>query len=246
MPTFRIGQTDIPYELKRSATALERRITVTPESVEVVALTADNDDDIAGFLNRKRQWVLNTVRDMERINANRHSVPRFMTGSKIPYRGRKQSLTVRRTDSDRAIVTYRNGFLVDLPNWVGAETDADKLVASELKHWLKQQARRDVREIAAGYGRRFDLKPRSIRVADFVQGWGSCGPEGNVLVNWHLVFAPKKVMEYVVVHELAHLRHRTHGDDFWRFLAVLMPDHKDAQAWLERHQHELSADFLAT
>jgi predicted metal-dependent hydrolase len=130
-------------------------------------------------------------------------------------------LTVRRSDAARAAVIYRNGFIVDLPHWAG--DDPDQLVASELEHWLKQRARRDVNEIATAIGKRHTLSPRSIRVADFAHGWGSCGPEGNVLINWHLIFAPKKVLEYVVAHELAHLRHRSHGPEFWDYLATITP-----------------------
>ncbi|HZV18038.1 MAG TPA: SprT family zinc-dependent metalloprotease [Sphingobium sp.] len=243
MPTLQIGRKEIPYELRRSATASERRITITPGHVEVLALTRDNDDDIAGFLERKRQWVFNTVREMERITASRHAVPRFITGSKIPYRGRNMPLTVRRTDAERIAITYRNGFTVDLPHW--ARDDADHLVASELKLWLKQRVRRDVQEIAADYGKRFGLVPRSIRTTDLAHGWGSCGPEGNILINWHLIFAPRKVLEYVVVHELAHLRYRSHGQEFWAYLATLMPGSESSRSWLDRHQSALSASFLA-
>lgn len=242
MPTLQIGRKEIPYELRRSATASERRITITPGHVEVLALTSDKDDDIAGFLERKRQWLFNTVREMERITASRHAVPRFITGSKIPYRGRKMSLTVRRTDSERAAVTYRNGFIVDLPHWAGDDTD--QLVASELKHWLKQRARRDVKEIAADYGKRFGLIPRSIRVGEMAHGWGSCGSEGNVLINWHLIFAPRKVLEYVVVHELAHLRVRSHGPEFWRFLRCLLPNMEMPRTWLEHHGNEIEPNWL--
>ncbi|MGQ5702170.1 M48 family metallopeptidase [Sandaracinobacteroides sp. A072] len=243
MPTLQIGRKEIPYELRRSATASERRITITPGHVEVLALTSDNDDDIAGFLERKRQWVFDTVREMERITATRHAVPRFITGSKIPYRGRKMPLTVRRTDSDRFTTRYRNGFIVDLPAWVGE--NADHLVALELKLWLMQRARRDVREIAASLGKRFGLVPRSIRVGDMAHGWGSCGPEGNVFINWHLIFAPRKVMEYVVAHELSHLAHRTHGPEFWSLLSHMLPDYNAMKSWLERHQSSLSGAFLS-
>lgn len=242
MPTLHIGRKEISYELRRSATASERRITITPGHVEVLALTSDNDDDIAGFLERKRQWVFNTVREMERITATRHAVPRFITGSKIPYQGRNMSLTVRRTDAERAAVTYRNGFIVDLPHWAG--DDADQLVASELKHWLKQRARRDVQAIAANYGKRFGLVPRSIRVADFEHGWGSCGPEGNVLINWHLIFAPRKIVEYVVVHELTHLKHRSHGKMFWDALGSFYPAHQESRLWLEKNESVISSGFL--
>jgi predicted metal-dependent hydrolase len=242
MPTIQIGRVEIAYELRRSATAAERRIIVTPGHVEVMALTTDSDDDIAGFLDRKRQWLFNTMRHMERITASRHAVPRFATGSKIPYRGRNMPLTVRRSDTERAIVTYRNGFIVDLPHWTG--DDPDQLVASELKHWLKQRARRDVLDIAADIGKRHGLMPRSIRAADFARGWGSCGREGNVLINWHLIFAPRKVMEYVVTHELAHLKHRSHGPDFWGHVATLAPNWEVAKAWLDKHQVSLTAAFF--
>lgn len=244
MPVLQIGRKEIPYELNRSATASERKITITPGRVEVLALASDGEDDIVGFLERKRQWVFNTVREMESISASRHVVPRFITGSKIPFRGRKMSLTVRRTDAERAAVTYRNGFVVDLPQWAG--DDADLLVASELKHWLKHRVRRDVSEIAASYGRRLGLVPKSIRVGDFAHGWGSCGPEGNILINWSLIFAPKTVLDYVVVHELVHLRHRSHGPDFWACLKEAFPQWEGSMAWLKRHEGELTQQFLET
>nr|WP_295981186.1 SprT family zinc-dependent metalloprotease [uncultured Agrobacterium sp.] len=243
MPTLQIGRKEIPYELRRSATASERRITITPSHVEVLALTSDNDDDIAGFLERKRQWVFNTVREMERITANRHAVPRFMTGSKIPYRGRKMPLTVRRTDAERVAIVYKSGFIVDLPHWAGDEPD--RVVATELKLWMKQRVRRDVKEIADVCGRRFSLIPRSIRVANLAHGWGSCGQEGNLLINWHLIFAPRQVLEYVVVHELAHLRHRSHDQQFWRFLQLILPDYERPKMWLENHSDELDGSFLS-
>lgn len=152
------------------------------------------------------------------------------------------SLTVRGTDAERASVTYRNGFIVDLPHWAGR--DADHLVASELKHWLKQHARRDVKEIAAEYGKRFGLVPRSIRVADFAHGSGSCDPEGNVLINWHLIFAPRKVLVYVVVHELAHLRVRSHGPEFWMHLTHVIPSYPAAKSWLQKHDVTLASDIF--
>jgi predicted metal-dependent hydrolase len=242
MPTLQIGRSEIAYDLRRTASNTQRRITVTPGRVEVVALSSDDDEDIADFLDRKRQWLFDTMRDMERIAAGRHTVPRFITGSKIPYRGRQMSLTVRRSDGEHLVITYRNGFIVDLPIWAGQ--DSDRLVASELKLWLKARARKDVQDIAANYIDRFGLAPKSIRVGDFATGWGSCGPAGNILVNWHLIFAPRRVLEYVVVHELAHLKHRTHERAFWDYLGTIAPHYAAPKAWLDQHQSSLSADFL--
>ncbi|MGN7099910.1 M48 family metallopeptidase [Brevundimonas diminuta] len=243
MGVVRIGQTEVAYELRRSAAASERRITVTPGHVEVLALTTDDDAEIDAFLDRKRQWLFNTLRELDAKTAKRAVVPRFMTGSKIPYRGRMARLTVRRHDGAHIEIDYRNGFLVDLPSWV-READQDAIVATEIKLWLKRRVRRDVMDIAAVYRRRFDLKPRTIRVADMKTGWGACGPTGSILINWTLVFAPKAVLEYVVAHELAHLTVRSHGPDFWAHMATLMPDYDRSKGWLDTHQGALDAAFL--
>ncbi|MNT33081.1 hypothetical protein D3C72_1689910 [compost metagenome] len=152
-------------------------------------------------------------------------------------------LTVRRHDGAHVEIDYRNGFLVDLPSWVRDE-DSDGIVATEIKLWLKRRVRRDVIEIAAACRKRFDLKPRAIRVADMKTGWGACGPTGSILINWTLVFAPKAVLEYVVVHEMAHLKVRSHGPDFWAHLATLLPDYERPKGWLDTHQGALDAAFL--
>jgi predicted metal-dependent hydrolase len=243
MPSVHVGQTEIAYELRRTATASERRITVTPGCVEVLALTTDDDAAIEGFLDRKRQWLFDTVRELEEVTANRAAVPQFMTGSKIPFRGRMSSLIVRQHDGPHIEIAHKTGFIVDLPLWVSKEA-ADAIVATEIKLWLKRRVRRDVHDIAGAYDKRFGLKPRGIRVAEFVTGWGSCGPNGTVHIDWRLVFAPKRVLEYVVAHELAHLKHRSHGDAFWAFLGTMLPDHERPKGWLDTHQGRLDASFL--
>ena len=243
MPSVRIGQTEIAYELRRTATASERRITVTPGCVEVLALVTDDDAAIEGFLDRKRQWLFDTVRQVQEIAGTRPIVPRFMTGSKIPYRGRMSSLTVRRHDGPRVEIAHKGGFIVDLPAYVTPDA-ADAIVALEIKFWLKQRVRRDVHDIATAYEKRFGLKPRAIRVAEFVTGWGSCGPSGTIHIDWRLVFAPKRVLEYVVVHELAHLKYRSHSEVFWEFVKSMLRDFSKPKSWLEVNQGSLSSEFL--
>jgi predicted metal-dependent hydrolase len=72
----------------------------------------------------------------------------------------------------------------------------------------------------------------------------ACGREGTFQINWLRVFAPRKVQEYVVVHELAHLRQPSHGPEFWAFLEFLLPDFERPKAWLAAHQGSLDDAFL--
>lgn len=243
MPSICVGQTEIPYQLRRTATVSERRITVTPGGVDVLVLTTDDDAAIESFLDRKRQWLFDTVRQLQDITATRPAVPRFMTGSKIPFRGRLSSLIVRRHDGAHIEIGHKTGFIVDLPSHVSDDA-TDMVVATEIKLWMKRRVRRDVHDIATAYEKRFGLKPRSIRVAEFAAGWGSCGPSGTIHIDWRLVFAPKRVLEYVVVHELAHLKHRSHDEEFWGFLGSIFPDHERPKGWLDTHQGSLDASFL--
>lgn len=242
MGIVRIGQMEVAYTLRRSAAALERRITVTPDHVEVLALTSDDSEDIDAFLKRKRQWLFNALREVDIKAAGRPIVPRFATGSKIPYRGRMARLTVRRHDGPHIEITYQRGFVVNVPSWV--EANEGSAIAIEISVWLKQRVRRDVRNIAASYEAKFGLRPRSIRVADMKGGWGSCGPGGNLTVSWLLIFAPRSVLEYVVAHELAHLKYRSHGKVFWSYLRLIMPSYEKPKAWLDTHQSSLNGEFL--
>jgi hypothetical protein len=69
--------------------------------------------------------------------------------------------------------------------------------------------------------------------------WGSCGIRGSLNFTWRLIMAPEPVIDYVIVHELAHLRVRNHSSQFWDLLEKLMPEYRQARAWLKQNGHLL-------
>ena len=82
----------------------------------------------------------------------------------------------------------------------------------------------------------------SITVRDQRSRWGSCSSRGTLSFNYRLVFAPPKVLDYVVVHELCHLTHMNHSKNFWSMVASVMPDYKDCKNWLKEHGNELTLE----
>ena len=74
--------------------------------------------------------------------------------------------------------------------------------------------------------------------------WGSCNSRGRISLNWRLVVAPLSVMNYVVIHELSHLRYLDHSKRFWNFIGQYCPTYKKDRKWLSDHQYEM--DFLST
>lgn len=82
----------------------------------------------------------------------------------------------------------------------------------------------------------------SITVRDQRSRWGSCSSRGTLSFNYRLLFAPPKVLDYVVVHELCHLTHMNHSKDFWNLVEQIMPDYRIYKQWLRDHGHELTLE----
>jgi predicted metal-dependent hydrolase len=85
------------------------------------------------------------------------------------------------------------------------------------------------------YARQIGVNPRSVGIRHFDARWGSCGAKGGVHFNWRVIMAPNRIADYMVVHELCHLRHHDHGDEFWRIVAQVLPDYVERREWLKRH-----------
>ena len=82
----------------------------------------------------------------------------------------------------------------------------------------------------------------SITVRDQKSRWGSCSSSGTLSFNYRLLFAPPKVLDYVVVHELCHLTHMDHSPNFWNMVEQIMPDYRVYKQWLKEHGHELTLE----
>ena len=100
---------------------------------------------------------------------------------------------------------------------------------------LRQEARRVLAARVAQASTMTGLHPTKLVVRDAKTRWGSCTAGGVVMLNWRLIMAPVDIQQYVVVHELAHLRHMNHGPDFWALVQRHTPDTAQCRAWLKRN-----------
>lgn len=246
MPVLTVGNTEIPYQIRRSGKTRRRRIVVTPGKVEVVVPAGTDDASAMEFVQAKRRWLFEKRQEVEE-QARRRERPgpsRFVTGAKIPYRGRQMRLTVQPSDGHQVEVAYRNGFIVSVPEMlVGSERDS--AILSALEVWLKDRLQRDVDAFVGHYGAKLGLWPRRVQIKAQKHLWGSCGRDHIINLNWHLIFAPKPVLEYAVVHELCHLRHRDHSMLFWQQVGQQLPDYQDRKRWLEQHESLISPSPLS-
>lgn len=144
-------------------------------------------------------------------------------GVEVPLEGR--SVVVRHVPGGRGTRLVGEELLV---------SGAADFLARRVVDFLRNEARRRLTAAAAGKAEEAGLRIRRVVVKDTRSRWGSCTADGTLMFSWRLVMAPAEVQEYVVSHEVAHLRHMNHGPGFWKLVEVLTPHRRAAMRWLER------------
>lgn len=101
---------------------------------------------------------------------------------------------------------------------------------------MKRRLLKESKTLAARYSRKTGLQPKNVRVKEQKHIWGSLSKDGIINVNWHLIFAPKQILEYVIAHEVCHLKYRNHSKKFWELLGSVFPYWRDCKALLEKNE----------
>jgi len=130
----------------------------------------------------------------------------------------------------RHVPTGRGGAWVE-PGEIHVSGDP-AFLSRRVTDFLRAEARRRLTVMAAAKCAQAGVSARRVTVKDTRSRWGSCAPDGTVMFCWRLVMAPDLVQDYVVAHEVAHLRHMNHGPRFWALVAELTEHRERAVAWL--------------
>ncbi|AMK75281.1 MULTISPECIES: M48 family metallopeptidase [Methylomonas] len=231
--------TPLLYSLRRSSRAKNTRIVVTAEKIEVVAPLKVSERRIQAFVQAQQSWIeaaLKRVAGRVQAAAPRLAPSEYMDGAQIPYRGRRLPLkiTAGKTKTVRIELLNDEMFWVKLPAGI-ADEQHSTLIRQALTRWMKNQAKQHVQQLVDIHAPRFALFPRSIRIKTQKSRWGSCGPKNDINMNWLLLLAPPAALEYVVVHELCHIKHKNHSPVFWQLVAEHLPDFKQHRLWLKQH-----------
>ena len=218
-----LGGREVPLRVIRSAR--RRRTIAMGVNVGEVIVRAPmrmSQAEIVAFVRQRRAWVL------KRLDAQAPSpVRRFEDGETVPYLGRELPLRVVAVPGRRSsVVLEPGGFAVQVPWSFEGEARAAKVRAG-LTAWYRERANSLFAELVTRWSAASGLTPKSVLVRDQKSRWGSCGPDGTIRFNWRLVLAQPELAEYVVVHELAHLRHKHHQAAFWEEVARMLPDHRE-------------------
>ena len=227
--SIRFRGTTIEYEVLRSKRRRKTvRMAVDARGVQVTAPWTTPNNLLEAFVEDQAPWILEHIHDEPPATG----LQRFATGDTLPYLGRNVRVIVEPADVRSPEVRFDHWrFRITAPKALGDE-ERDQSIRSAITGWYLHRATERLEAAVERWRRRMGLGDKSrILVRDQRRRWGSCAFDGTLRFNWRLVMLKPDLMEYVVVHELAHLTHRNHSKDFWSLVSELLPD-----AQQRRHQ----------
>ncbi len=214
-----LGQHRVGYELKR---ARRRSIgfVVGPQGLRVSAPRWVPIGEIERALHHKGEWILRKLVEQrerqQRIQAARID---WVDGGRLPYFG--EPLTLLLSPAEREVVwdAEQRQLRLPLPPAASAEQVRDLAQA-----WLQARAREDFLPRCRRFAAELGVAMKSLRLSSAQTRWGSASADGSIRLNWRLIHFAPAIIDYVVAHELAHLREMNHSPAFWDTVRSVLPD----------------------
>lgn len=202
-------------------------ITVTPEmEVQVKAPAGTTVEQVKEMVHKRAGWILKQQNFFLAFHP-KAPAKRFVSGETHLYLGRQYQLKV--TQGTENVVKLKGKFL--------EVTCQDEKVKQVVTQWYSAQAHRKYKEYATPWIERFkkyEVTPSAMVIRDMPTRWGSCTPKGKIILNPELIKAPRGCIEYVIVHELCHLIHHDHTQNFIDLQTKEMPSWEKWKTKLEK------------
>jgi predicted metal-dependent hydrolase len=226
---------ELSYETIRSAKRKKLTITVERDrSIVVHAPATATDAAIRAVIESKRAWLFAKVRHDQKYQPLPHAPGKeVVNGESALYLGREYRIELAKTESRE--VEFDRRFVVPA-NRAGLRRQV-------LKAWYLKRAELIILPRVDRLGATLGVSFRGAKIVDNRYRWGSCTVKDQVHFNWRLIKAPMFVIDYVIVHELAHLLEANHTPRFWNIVRASAPTTEKAQAWLKEHGQLLEEEI---
>lgn len=225
---------NLTYTTVRSAKRKKLTLTVERDSTIIVnAPEGTADEMIARVVDSKRQWLFEKLQNAPKYQDRAHAPGKeVVSGESALYLGREYRITL--TD-DSADVLFNREFAIPRGSRLK--------IRQVFRDWYLKQAREVILPRAYRYAEELGVKVGEVSIVDNRLRWGSCTAKNNIRLNWRLIKAPMAVIDYVVVHELAHLLVANHTPDFWNIVRAKVPAAEKSKTWLKTHGQLLEEEI---
>lgn len=209
-------------KLVRSKRKTLSLIVETDGTLTVRAPLRMKETDIWQFIETKKDWI---KRKQNQARKDASVSRQYVDGEMFWYLGQEVQLRIV-PDGKPALV---------MDDFFQLTRSAQPQAESVFTVWYKKQARKVLTERVDYFARKYRFKVGKIRISSAHTRWGSCSSKDTLSFTWRLVMAPLEVIDYVVVHELCHLKEMNHSKSFWAQVENILPDYKQRRKWLKNN-----------
>lgn len=186
--------------------------------------------EIEKFIEEKESWIIGKI--SEREKRTKEVEKTFLPGEKFLYLGEWYPLEIQESSNRGAPLTLAFGKFILSHDRIGEARDL-------FCHWYKKEAKEKITERVDHYGNRFQLLPEGIKITSARSRWGSCSRDNRLSFSWRIIMASLTIIDYVLIHELVHIREKNHSQKFWNYLESVLPDYRKHRSWLRENGHLL-------
>jgi len=222
---------DLSIEVVRTKRRKTASIKVIDGAVQAIVPDQLSDGRVEALIQKRTPWIRKKLREQSQEVTPRPK--EYVSGESFTYLGRNYRLKVSR-GTDRE-VKLKGGYLeVGLPKKPKVGD-----IRTALVEWYEEHALERLTEKTNRYAGIMGVSPNSISVRDYKSRWGSCSSKGEISYNWRIIIAPHPIVDYVVVHELCHLKHPNHSPAYWKSVKREVSDYEVCRQWLKEHARDL-------
>ena len=184
------------------------------------------------FVVQKTSWIQKKL-----VEQSLKEIPekQFIDGDIFLFLGKEYTLRLIEGETSPSII--KTPLNIELHGQLNRLSTT--VICAALIRWYKQQAEHYLTSRTAEIARKINLTPTSVTVKTYKARWGSCGIRGDVQFNWKLMLAPPDIIDYVIIHELCHLKHHNHSALFWQLVEYHSPAFKASRQWLKTNGYHL-------
>lgn len=194
-----------------------------------------DDTEIISLVEKKRDWIINKYKNYHQRLRQLPAEREFVSGEKLLYKGNSYLLEVTESTGRFTNVNLSEGqLLVEIKAGIPSNMRREE-IKRHLENWYIKKAREIITERLELFSSIIGVKVNNVRLKNQKTRWGSCSRKGNLNFNWKLVMAPTVIVDYVIVHELCHIKQMNHSPQFWLLVENQISDYKTMRKWLKEN-----------
>ena len=220
----------IAYQVIRSQRATADLIIDRDGSVVVRAPEWVGDEQLASLVESRLHWIYRSLAEWRDMNATR-VLREYRNGEGFLYLGRAYRLLLV-ADQPEPLLLKNGRFCLRRELVESGEREATRAL---FRDYYIARGRERLQRRVNYFAPKVDVAPASIDVRELGNRWASCSTRAHLAFHWKCMMAPPIIIDYIVVHELCHLRHRDHTDAFWNEVDKVLPQYRERKEWLRKN-----------